>query len=83
MPGAGTKQQTSEPALSISTAGELQITPGAAMSDFGQICVAMPASGAIIAVRELAGLRCTVSFGNAPAVSSRLPMDSALTRQMY
>jgi hypothetical protein len=81
MPGAGTKQQTSEPALSIPTAGEQHITPGAVLSDFEQICVAMPASGAIIAVRELAGLQCTVSFGNAPAVSSRLPMDSALTRQ--
>lgn len=81
MPGAGTKQQTSEPALSIPTAGEQHITPGAVLSDFEQICVAMPASGAIIAVRELAGLQCTVSFGNAPAVSSRLPMDSALAKQ--
>jgi hypothetical protein len=81
MPGAGTKQQTSAPTLSIRTAGELQVTPGAVMSDFEQICVTLPASGAIIAVRELAGLRCTVSFGNAPALSSLLPIDSALTRQ--
>ena len=81
MPGAGTKQQISEPAPSNPTAGEQQITPTAVLSSFGQICLAMPASGAIIAVRELAGLQCTVSFGDAPAVSSRLPMDSAFTRQ--
>jgi GAF domain-containing protein len=81
MPGAGTKQQISKPALSNSTAGEQQITPSAVLSSFEQICVALPASGAIIAVRELAGLQCTVSFGKATAVCSRLPMDSILTRQ--
>jgi GAF domain len=81
MPGAGTKQQTFEPALSNPTAGERQITPGAVLSDFEQICVATPVSGAIIVVRELAGLQCTVSFGDAPAVGSRLPSDFPLTRQ--
>jgi hypothetical protein len=81
MPPAGTRQQRCEPARSASTAGELQITPGAVMDDFGQICVAIPASGAMIAVRDLAGLRCTVSFGHAPAVGSLLPMNSALTKQ--
>src|SRR5450755_2576433 len=70
--GAGTKQQTSESVRPIATVGELQITPGAVMSDFEQICVAMPAIGAVIAVRDLAGMLCTVSFRNALAVGSRL-----------
>jgi hypothetical protein len=48
------------------------------LSDFEQICVALPVSGALIAVRELAGLRCTVSFGKAPRVGSRLAPDSSL-----
>jgi hypothetical protein len=81
MPGAGTKQQTSEPVNPIDTFGEQQITPGRVLSDFEQICVAIPASGAVIAVRDLAGLLCTVSFASALAVGSRLPTDSAFTRQ--
>jgi GAF domain len=81
MPEAGTKQQTSEPVKPLDTFGEHQTTPGRVLSDFEQICVAMPASGAVIAVRDLAGMLCTVSFGNAPAVGSRLPTDSAFTRQ--
>jgi hypothetical protein len=82
MPGTGTKQQqTSEPTTPIDTAEDLQITPGAVLSDFEQMCVAMSVSGAVIAVRDLAGMRCTVSFGNAPAVGSRLPTDSAFTSQ--
>ena len=81
MPGAGTKQQTSEPVNPINTFEEQQITPGRVLSDFEQICVAMPASGAIIAVRDLAGMLCTVSFGDALAVGSRLPKDSAFTKQ--
>ncbi len=81
MPGVGTKQQRSEPVNPVDTVREERITPGRVLSDFEQICVAMPASGAIIAVRDLAGMLCTVSFGNALAVGSRLPKDSAFTKQ--
>jgi GAF domain len=81
MPGAGTKQQISEPLNPIDTLGEEKITPGRVLSDFEQICVATAASGAVIAVRDLTGMLCTVSFGNALAVGSRLPSDSAFTRQ--
>jgi hypothetical protein len=81
MPGAGTKQQTSEPVNPFTTVGELHVTPGAVMSDFEQICVALPASGAVIAVRDPAGMLCTVSFGNALSVGSRFPTDSAFSRQ--
>lgn len=80
MPGAGTKQQRSE-SVDTTIGGDLQITPGAVMSDFEQICVAVPVSGAVIAVRDLAGLLCTVSFGNALAVGSRLPIDPSFTKQ--
>jgi hypothetical protein len=51
------------------------------LSEFAQLCVALPATGALIAVRDLTGLRCNVSFGNAPAVGSRLPTNSALRRE--
>ena len=78
MPGVGTKQQTSEP---VNPIGEQQLTPGRVLSNFEQICVAKPASGAVIAVRDLAGMLCTVSFASALAVGSRLPSDSAFTKQ--
>jgi hypothetical protein len=84
MPGAGTKQQkTSELAQTIAATRDPQLTPDAVLNDFGQICIALPASGALIAVRELSGLRCTVSFGDAPAVGSRVPTDSALITQCF
>lgn len=79
MPLAGTKQQhISEPATLASPSPAPPITPTAVLSDFEQICVALPVSGALIAVRELAGLRCTVSFGKAPRVGLQLAPDSSL-----
>jgi len=77
MPGVGTKQQqSSRTEIPVAADGSLA-TPDAVLGEFGQICVGLPAGGAVIAVRDMAGLRCTVSFGNAPAVGSYLPMDSA------
>ena len=56
MPLAGTKQQhISEPATLASPSRALPITPTAVLSDFEQICVALPVSGALIAV----GAVCT------------------------
>jgi hypothetical protein len=79
MPAAGTKQlQTAEPATLASSSPAPTITPAAVLSDFEQICVALPVSGALIAVRELAGLHCTVSFGKAPRVGSQIAPDSSL-----
>lgn len=46
-----------------------------AMSAFEQICLAIPASGAIIAVRDASGLRSVGSLGDAPEVGSHLPPD--------
>jgi hypothetical protein len=59
----------------------LHKSPDEVLSDFARLCVDLPATGALIALRDLAGLRCTVSFGNAPAVGSRLPTDSALASE--
>src|ERR1700722_2760265 len=48
--------------------------PGA-MSAFEQICLSIPASGALIVVRDTAGLHSVGSLGDAPEVGSRLPAD--------
>src|ERR1700722_19847586 len=53
---------------------ELTSAPDA-MSAFEQICLSIPASGALIAVRNSAGLHCVGSLGDAPEVGSRLPAD--------
>src|SRR5215475_9703821 len=80
MPGAGAKRQASDESAELtSVTQETSVTPDAVLSDFGQICVGLSVSGALIAVRELTGLRCTVSFGNAPNVGSRLAGDAAFT----
>ena len=80
MPAAGTKQlQTPELATLASPSSASTITPTAVLSDFEQICVALPVSGALIAIRELVGLRCTVSFGKAPRVGSRFAPASSLS----
>lgn len=46
-----------------------------AMSAFEQICLAIPASAAIIAVRDASGLRSVGSLGDAPEVGFHLPPD--------
>jgi hypothetical protein len=46
-----------------------------------QICLAMSASGAVVAVCDSEGARCLTSTGDAPAVGSRLQPDSEFTRQ--
>jgi GAF domain len=46
-----------------------------------QICSAMSASGAVVAVRDAEGIRCVASAGDAPAVGSRLQPDSTFTRE--
>jgi hypothetical protein len=46
-----------------------------------QICAAMSASGAVVAFRDLEGIRCVASAGDAPAVGSRLQSNSNFTRE--
>jgi GAF domain len=81
MPGAGTQRQKTETTTPIVPPETAQLTPDAVLSEFGKLCVALPVSGALIAVRDLKGMSCVVSFGNAPAVGSRLPADFAFTNE--
>lgn len=46
-----------------------------AMSAFEQVCLAIPASAALIAVRDASGLRSVGSLGDAPEVGFHLPPD--------
>jgi GAF domain len=46
-----------------------------------QICSAMSASGAVVAVRDSGGMRCVARTGDAPALGSRLQPDSTFTRE--
>ena len=83
MPEARLKRQVPEPENPIATdEGQCQqISADAVMSTFEQICLAMSASGAVVAKRDLNGVRCVVSFGNAPSVGTRLQPDSAFTTE--
>src|SRR5215813_4767299 len=81
MSQAGTKPKKSEPAPASAKAVSLPVNPGEVMSKFEDICVALPASGALIGVRDSAGVRCTVSFGTAPKVGSRISNDFLFLRR--
>jgi WD40 repeat protein len=81
MPEARLKRLIPEPENPIATDEDQQISADAVMSAFEQICLAMSASGAVVAMRDLKGVRCVVSFGNAPAVGTRLQPDSAFTAE--
>src|SRR5215467_4187088 len=78
--GAATKLQPSGDSADRVAENEImQVTPDIVLSEFGEICVGISVSGALIAVRELTGLRCTVSFGKGPSVGSRVAGDAAFT----
>jgi hypothetical protein len=81
MPEARLKRQIPEPEYPIATDEGQQISADALMSTFEQVCLAMSASGAVVARRDLKGVRCVVSFGNAPSVGTRLQPDSAFTTE--
>ncbi len=75
MPEALRKRLRLTPEDSLpATEFELTSAPDA-MSAFEQICLSIPASGALIAVRDTAGLHSVGSLGDAPEVGSRLPAD--------
>ena len=54
-----------------------------AMSAFEHVCLAIPASGALIAVRETARLRCVASLGDAPEVGSHVPPDFGIAVECF
>jgi WD40 repeat protein/putative methionine-R-sulfoxide reductase with GAF domain len=59
---------------------ENQPVSGFLMKEVGEVCSRTGAGGAFIALRDQEGLRCVASAGDAPAVGSRLQLDSHLTR---
>ena len=77
MPQPGTKRAPSEPQQSPAHVP----TAAAVLGAFEQICVAMSAAGAFVAIRDLEGIRSVVSYGNAPGVGTRLPLDSAFVNR--
>jgi WD40 repeat protein len=81
MPEARLEKKIFDPEKAIGANGGPQVSADAVMSAFEQICMAMSASGAVVAVRDVNGVRCVVSFGNAPSVGSRLQPDSVFTRE--
>jgi WD40 repeat protein len=81
MPEARLKRKIPESENPIATNEDQQISADAVMSTFEQICLAMSASGAVVAMRDIRGIRCVVSFGNAPSVGTRLQPDSAFTTE--
>jgi WD40 repeat protein len=48
-----------------------------------QVCLLMRAEGVAIALSDAEGVTCQASTGLAPAIGSRLPADSGLTRECY
>jgi hypothetical protein len=60
---------------------EIDEPPAFLVTAVAQICEAMSASGAVVAVCDPQGVRCLTSTGDAPAVGSRLQPDSEFTRQ--
>jgi hypothetical protein len=60
---------------------EIDEPPALLVTAVEQICGAMSASGAVVAVCDSEGVRCLASTGDAPTVGSRLQPDSEFTRQ--
>jgi WD40 repeat protein len=75
MPEALRKRQRFTPEDTLPPAEFELASASDAMSAFEQICLSIPASGAVIAVRDAAGLRCVGSLGDAAEVGSHLPPD--------
>jgi hypothetical protein len=81
MPEARLKREIGEPESTTTSTGDRQPSAASLMKTFEQICSAMSASGAVVAVRDPEGIRCLASTGDAPAVGSRLQPDSTFTRE--
>jgi hypothetical protein len=79
MPETRLKREISEPENQETSDRDRQIF-ALLMGALEQICSAMSASGAVVAVRDPEGVRCLVSTGDAPGIGSRLQPDSAFTR---
>src|SRR5215813_4383798 len=80
MPHPGMLREFPEPASPSAPAGDSHVSPDAVMTAFARACLAVPAIGAIIGVRDLRGIRCVVSFGKAPPVGSRLECEPEFSK---
>jgi WD40 repeat protein len=80
MPETRLKREASGPEDDIASDRDQQIS-AFLVRMVEQICAAMSASGAVLAIRDSEGVRCLASTGDAPAVGSRLQPDSAFTRE--
>jgi WD40 repeat protein len=74
MPEGKFKRKIRELIDEVTRQGDQSIPP-LLMQVVEQLCVAMRASGAVIALRDLEGLRCVASTGLAPARGTRLSLD--------
>jgi WD40 repeat protein len=83
MPEARLKQQPQGPENTANGLGAQQVPTASLMTALEQVCIAMSASGAVVAVRDEDGVRCIVSIADAPVVGSRLRPDSEFTKHCF
>src|SRR4029077_6168121 len=81
MPQPGMQREHPEPANPAARAGDELVSPDAVMNAFAQACLAIPAIGAVIGVRDLQGIRCVISFGKAPPVGSRIGSEPEFSKR--
>jgi hypothetical protein len=85
MPEARRKREISESETEIPRGEEQkeQLIPALLMSVVEEVCSAMSASGAVIAVLDSQGIRCLASTGEAPPIGARLPPDSSFSAECF
>jgi hypothetical protein len=85
MPEARRKREISEPRTEIPRSEEQkeQLIPALLTSVLEEVCSAMSARGAVIAVRDSQGIRCLASTGEAPPTGARLQPDSSFSAECF
>jgi hypothetical protein len=85
MPEARRKREISESETEIPRGEEQkeQLIPALLMSVVEEVCSAMSASGAVIAVLDSQGIRCLASTGEAPPIGARLQPDSSFSAECF
>jgi hypothetical protein len=85
MPEARRKREISESQTEIPRGEEQkeQLIPALLMSVVEEVCSAMSASGAVIAVLDSQGIRCLASTGEAPPIGARLQPDSSFSAECF
>jgi TonB family protein len=84
MPEARQKREISEPSeIPRSEEQKEQLIPALLMSVVEEVCSAMSARGAVIAVLDSQGIRCLASTGEAPPIGARLQPDSTFSAECF